>query len=761
MAPLDNAHDDGGIRTADRQSRRGAPMTVDTAQSEIPAPEPSDVPDQSGIVPSWLDRLAAIGWRVLVTLALLLVIGRVAIFLSTVTGAILVGLLIAALVYPVVIRLRTERGWPRGRAAAAASFLAVGLVLLALAAIVVAFIPAIVDILQRNKDGLATLSAKLSELGAPTGLTDLVNSIASNVQAWFASSLAELVAPIASFVTIMILGGFLTFYLLADGDRGWEATTSNIDDWRARALTSRATVALDELSGYLRGTSVMAVIDAASVALFLAILGVPFAGPLAVVVFIAAFVPYIGGLFSSTVIVLITVGTQGFLAAGAFLALVGVTNLLERRFVAPRVYGAGSRVNPGLALIAIPAAGALFGFVGLFAAVPVVTALQAFAPAIVEVLGTRSQTAQTNELVPVWLDRMGQFSWRALVVLGLLGVLVELILQPLLSLPLILALIFAVVLRPLVRVARQRGLGTNAAPALVTIASVAVVVLVLAVTILTMVGSLPDVESTAASGADHLNLGTTPSDLVHVLGGGLISTFAAVVTNLAGLVIALTIALLLTFYFLRDGARWWSTFLQFVPADRRDRVDVVGTQSASTLYSSMVGTAIVSASGGVMQWLTMFILGLPLAFPIGVLSFILGFIPYIGGAIATFLGFLVAVAVGSTTDIILMGIFTIVFNIVQGNIVTPLVYGKTVSIHPAVVLLAIPAGGAIAGIIGMVMIIPVLGIFAKTWRTVLHLFDAEQPRPAVIAAGAETPPAVRPVTPASVDGPASAPAAGT
>jgi len=711
----------------------------------------------SGIVPSWLERLAAIGWRVLVTLALAALIVRVALFLSTVTGAILVGLLIAALVYPVVMRLRTERGWPRGRAAAAASLLAVVLVLIALAAIVLAFIPAVVGLVDRNTDGLAALSAKLTEIGAPTGLIDLVNGISTQVQTWLASNIAELVAPIASFVTIMIIGGFLTFYLLSDGDRGWDVTTSNLEDWRARALTDRATVALDELSGYLRGTAVMAVTDGISVAVFLTILGVPFAGPLGVVVFIAGFIPYIGGIFTSTVITLITIGTQGFVAAAIFLGLVGITNVLQRRYLAPRVYGPGERVNPGFALIAIPAAGAAFGIVGLFAAVPAIAAVQAFAPAIVEVLGTRTRSEPTDALVPVWLDRMGQFSWRALVVLGLLAVVVYLILSPLLSLPLILALIFAVVLRPLVRRARQRGVGKNAAPALVTAASVAFVVALTAVTIWTMVESLPDIESTAADGASKLTLGSTPGDLVHTLGSGLISNFAAVVSNLTGLVIAVTIALVLTFYFLRDGASWWSTFLRVIPSDRRDRVDTVGTQSAQTLFNSMVGTAIVSAAGGVMQWLTMFILGLPLAFPIGVLSFILGFIPYIGGAIGTLLGFLVAVAVGSTTDIILMAIFTIVFNIVQGNIVQPLVYGKTVSIHPAVVLLAIPAGAAIAGIVGMVMIIPVLGIVARTWRTVLHLFDKEQPPPATVAAESSAP---LPAAPSTVD-PASAPAAGT
>ena len=55
-----------------------------------------------------------------------------------------------------------------------------------------------------------------------------------------------------------------------------------------------------------------------------------------------------------------------------------------------------------------------------------------------------------------------------------------------------------------------------------------------------------------------------------------------------------------------------------------------------------------------------------------------------------------------------MFVYTIVFNLVQGNIVTPLVYGRAVNLHPAVVLLAIPAGGAVAGIAGMFLAVPLL-----------------------------------------------------
>ena len=86
-------------------------------------------------------------------------------------------------------------------------------------------------------------------------------------------------------------------------------------------------------------------------------------------------------------------------------------------------------------------------------------------------------------------------------------------------------------------------------------------------------------------------------------------------------------------------------------------------------------------------------------------------------------------AVGTPTDILLMAIYTLVINIVQGNFVAPLVYGKTVNLHPAIVLLAIPAGGQIAGIIGMFLIVPFLGVVAVTWRLVLHVFDPDDAPP--------------------------------
>ena len=136
----------------------------------------------------------------------------------------------------------------------------------------------------------------------------------------------------------------------------------------------------------------------------------------------------------------------------------------------------------------------------------------------------------------------------------------------------------------------------------------------------------------------------------------------------------------------------------------------------------------------------MTILGIPLALPLAVLALFGGFIPYIGSLITTGLAFLVTVAYGDPRDIAIMAIFTIVFNIVQGNVVAPLVYSKVVSLHPAVVLVAIPAGNAIAGVIGMLLVVPFLGVVAAVWRTALRVLDTrevkplESPPPDVVAA---------------------------
>jgi predicted PurR-regulated permease PerM len=89
----------------------------------------------------------------------------------------------------------------------------------------------------------------------------------------------------------------------------------------------------------------------------------------------------------------------------------------------------------------------------------------------------------------------------------------------------------------------------------------------------------------------------------------------------------------------------------------------------------------------------------------------------------------VAVAAGSTMGTVIMGIWTVVLSLVQGNIEAPAVHSRTTSIHPAIVLLAIPAASAVAGILGIFIVVPAIGVVAATWRTVLAVIGGD-PMPA-------------------------------
>ena len=220
-----------------------------------------------------------------------------------------------------------------------------------------------------------------------------------------------------------------------------------------------------------------------------------------------------------------------------------------------------------------------------------------------------------------------------------------------------------------------------------------------------------------------------------------------------GVIVILSV--LLSFYFLADGGKLWANALRRVRPDVAPEVDAAGNRAFNVLGGYMIGTGAISFVGAASQLVIMLVLGIPLALPVFVLSFFLCFIPYIGGFVSTGIALLVTVAVGTPVDIAVMIVWTLVFNIVTGNIVTPLVYGRMVHLHPAVVLVAIPAGAAIAGMLGMFIVVPAMAVVASTWRTVLAVIgtDRKPAAPAADRPDLEARPAV-PDTPAASPEPA-------
>jgi putative heme transporter len=198
-----------------------------------------------------------------------------------------------------------------------------------------------------------------------------------------------------------------------------------------------------------------------------------------------------------------------------------------------------------------------------------------------------------------------------------------------------------------------------------------------------------------------------------------------VVRDAFGLAFAIGVGALLCLLALRDGPDIWRAATLRLPAGRRADVRAAGSRAIEVLGGYMLGTAAISGIGAASQWLIMVLLGLPLALPLGILSFFAGFIPYVGSFIGTALAFLVTIQVGSTRDVVVMAVFTVVINLIQGSFITPIVYSRVVAIHAAVVLVSIPAANEVAGVLGMFLVVPVIGVVAVTWRAALRVLAGD------------------------------------
>jgi predicted PurR-regulated permease PerM len=697
------------------------------------------------IIPGWLVNLAALGWRIIVIAALVVVLWALAGLLWTVSASIAIAIVIAAAFAPFALRLRA-RGRSPSAAAAIVWVVALAVIVGAMLLLSFALLPYVGELVDRVSQGIAALEAQLAVMNVPPAVGESAQTAIDAARAAVGAAVGDIVEAAAGVITVLVLASFLVFFFLKDGDRAWVWVFQAVSDQKRERITGAGEDALTRVGGYLRGTTILSAIIATTDLVFMLVLGVPLAAPLAVLVFFSGYIPYFGGIVTTMLILLVTYATLGVGPVVVMILLIAVRNAILGYGVRPAVYGRAVSIHPALVLVALPAGYQLAGVVGLFAAVPVTAVLLAVAAATVAIVDPGPRP-ELPSLVPAWLDRVAQWSWRLLVALGLVTLVVLVIVTvPLVVVPIVMATILAATLDPLVRALVERGRGRGKAAAIAVGGGFLAITALLVLTVVVLVEQAEAIGRTASSGAESTSSmagGSLDLLATAVTNGGteLVTAAVSIASGVGSLLVVTVLSALLTFYFLKDGGRLWNRTLGRVRPEAAGEVDAAGSRAFDVLGGYMIGTGAISLVGATSQLVIMLLLGIPLALPIFVLSFFLCFIPYIGGFISTGIALLVTIAVGSPSDIVIMVIWTLVFNIVTGNVVSPLVYGKTVHLHPAVVLVAIPAGGAIAGVAGMFLVVPLIGVVAATWRTVLAVIGMPRQPAGGIVAAAETRPA--------------------
>ena len=360
-----------------------------------------------------------------------------------------------------------------------------------------------------------------------------------------------------------------------DGDKAWLWAMSSTSAWRREAIDTAGDDALQRVGGYLRGTAVIAAFDGIAVGVFMFLLGAPLAGPMAVIVFFGRFIPYIGGLVTTLLVVLVTYATVGSTAALILFVLISIVVFIQGKFLAPVIYHKTVHIHPALALISLPAGAALAGIIGLFAAIPVVAFALAISGAVVSVLGVepdladQARSARPDLARPAWpmelaiarVDRppgarssrrpsrsrswscrwSSASSWR----------------RP---------------SRHSRRALERRGWSHGRAAIGATLGATFGVIIIVVLTLVSLAGPVSDLVAQAVAGAgaadDSLAGNAGPLvTLVQTFGIGVIATIASLVSNTASLGVVLLLAVLLMYYFIRDGA----FVLADVPGSRRAR----------------------------------------------------------------------------------------------------------------------------------------------------------------------------------------------
>jgi putative heme transporter len=337
-------------------------------------------PAPSTAVP-WGMRVAAeAGWRLLVLAGVVWVLIQVISSISLLVLSFSAGLLVTALLQPTVARLR-RHGVGRGLATAITfitGFVVMGLIGWFVVWQVTENLPTLTERVQE-----AIEEGKRWAIQGPFHVSKTqVNDIAKNLSQWLGDNSQEVTSAGLAGVTVLleflsgaVLTMFITLFLLYDGRGIWSWFLKLVPRNAREGVAGAGPRAWVTLTGYVRGTVIVAMIDAIFIGVGIFILKVPLAVPLAVLIFIFAFVPIVGAVVSGALAVLVALVTNGPITGLLVLGVVLLVQQIESHILQPFILGRLVRVHPLAVVLAVTGGSLIAGIPGAVVAVPLVAVL--------------------------------------------------------------------------------------------------------------------------------------------------------------------------------------------------------------------------------------------------------------------------------------------------------------------------------------------------------------------------------------------------
>jgi predicted PurR-regulated permease PerM len=219
------------------------------------------------------------------------------------------------------------------------------------------------------------------------------------------------------------------------------------------------------------------------------------------------------------------------------------------------------------------------------------------------------------------------------------------------------------------------------------------------------------------------------------------STLQSVTVGVFSAIVQLVTVLTMTFFLLLDGHRIMAFLMRLrgpTPSDRLERI-------AEDVYRStagyVAGNLIISVCAGTVTWITLTALGVPFAVPLAVLMAFLDLIPLVGATIGGVAIGLVTLFHNFPTATIVWIVVLLVYQQIENNVLQPVVYRRTVDVHPLLVIFSILIGSSLLGVLGALMAIPIAAavqiVIRELWavrgeRQAVRIADPDAPMPTLI-----------------------------
>ncbi len=215
----------------------------------------------------------------------------------------------------------------------------------------------------------------------------------------------------------------------------------------------------------------------------------------------------------------------------------------------------------------------------------------------------------------------------------------------------------------------------------------------------------------------------TPSQVAHVVLGNQ-QTIVSAVTKAAFILAATVTILTIMVMLLIEGPRGWTAILDSLVGDERRWVERIGENFLRATGGYVRGNLAISVVAGLASYVVLKIMGTPYAETLAVLVAILDIVPLVGATIGAVIVCIVGFATGGAVDGIVLVVFFVAYQQFENNVLQNMVYAKTLTMSPLVVFIAALIGATLAGIVGVLLAIPLASAGWSLGRDLIALRQA-------------------------------------